>query len=53
MNPIVKKQAIGAVGPRMVNGRLRFRPPRYWSVLRDTAIEASVLVRAQRMSSRR
>ena len=53
MNPIVKKRVIGPLGPRMVNGKLRFSPPRYWSVLRETAIEASVLVRTQRMSRRR
>jgi hypothetical protein len=53
MNPIVKKQSIRAVGLRMVNGKLRFQTLRYWSVLRETAIEASVLVRTQRMSSRR
>ena len=53
MNPIVKKRTIAAAPPRMVNGKLRFHPPRYWSVLRETAIEASVLVREQRMSRRR
>jgi hypothetical protein len=62
MNPIVKRQTIGGRFPRDGERKapawleirpIRTEPETYSSGLREIAIEASVLVLTQRMSSRR